>query len=454
MRFVKPLLLVKPVHPAMESRAARHLAVLGRQLAPQATAAVPQASPRRLLEGYKVVELATVVAAPGSCAVLADLGADVLKIENPADPDTTRGWIKGDDPNKTADPIKKTGSHFTQLNRGKRAMALNYHSPEGLRILKQLMAGADVFVTNVRNQSLKKLGLDYESVSKELPQLVYAHLSAWGRAGPRKDDPGYDAGAFWAYSGLMELHRSDDDASMPRFPWSFGDNTTSMQLVAGIALALLHRNQTGEGQLVDAALMRSGIWVLSHPIAVNAGGFRDANGQQHHGIRSTTKLGERRGTITFSPFRCKDDRWVQMLGMETGRHWEKTMKALGIEGQIKLSSKTDWREAMAIADKAFATKTYAEWHEIFKAADVWHCPINQYEDLLDDEQANAAGAFAEVPGLQHKLVKAPFQLSSQAGKDNPQGPAPSFGEHTSAVLASLGYTPEDEERLRLQKVVK
>merc|ERR1712216_633329 len=137
--------------------------------------------------------------------------------------------------------------------------------------------------------------------------------------------------------------------------------------------------------------------------------------------------------------------------MEVGRHWEKTMKALGIEDDVKLSSKTDWVASMAIADAAMAKRTYAEWHTIFEAADVWHCPINKYEDLMDDPQANAAGTFAEVPGLSHKLIKAPFQLSSQAGNDDPRGPAPSLGEHTSAVLTELGYGPEDIAKLRREE---
>jgi len=409
------------------------------------------ATGKRLLEGIKVVELATVVAAPACCAILADLGADVLKIENPDIPDTTRGWIKMDDPAKTPDPVRMTGSHFSQLNRGKSSITLNYQEPEGLQILKRLMAGADIFVTNVRNKSLKKLGLDYESVSKDMPQLIYGHLSAWGQEGPKKDDPGYDFGAFWAYSGIMDLARYDDDAGMPRFVASIGDNTTAMQLVAGLALALLHRQITGEGQFVDAALLRSGIWSLSHPISCRFGGSSWASGKKNEGVRGPWETGP---PITMGVFRCKDDRWIQLLGMEAGKHWNKTLAALGIPGKIKLNSKTNFAVAREEATAIIRQKTYAEWHDIFDAADVWHSPVNRFEDIPDDPQANAVGAFREVPGLRHKLIGIPVQLSSQAGKDGPRGPAPAFGEHTAAVLADLGYSLQDVEQLRQRKIVK
>ena len=145
-----------------------------------------------------------------------------------------------------------------RFNRGKQGMTLNYGTAEGLKIMKQLLSTADVFITNVRNKSLIKAGLDYESLKGEFPTLVYGHLSAWGLDGPQKDDPGYDFGAFWGYTGVMEIARSSDDSPMPRFPGAIGDNTTSMQMVAGVALALFHRQNTGQGQLVDAALVRSG----------------------------------------------------------------------------------------------------------------------------------------------------------------------------------------------------
>jgi crotonobetainyl-CoA:carnitine CoA-transferase CaiB-like acyl-CoA transferase len=160
----------------------------------------------KLLAGVRVLELATVVAAPSACAILADLGADVLKIENAGAPDYVRAFSKRDDPQHTADPDHLAeedgfiGSGFTQFNRGKRALALDYRTPAGLKILKQLLAQTDVLVTNVRLKGLERGGLDYNTLKAEYPALIFAHLSAWGLTGPRQDDPGYDVGAFFAYT--------------------------------------------------------------------------------------------------------------------------------------------------------------------------------------------------------------------------------------------------------------
>jgi crotonobetainyl-CoA:carnitine CoA-transferase CaiB-like acyl-CoA transferase len=166
---------------------------------------VPQntvAGPQKILQGYKVVELATVVAGPTAAAMLADLGASVIKVENPDRPDEVRGYD-----GETA-ATAKPGGLFQQYNRGKRGITLNIQKPGGIAVLKQLLADADVFVTNVRLHSLKKLGLDYDSLKNEFPQLVYGQLSAWGLQGEKAKDPGYDFGAFWAYSGVMEAIRS------------------------------------------------------------------------------------------------------------------------------------------------------------------------------------------------------------------------------------------------------
>eukprot|EP00656_Telonema_subtile_P029841 TRINITY_DN32907_c0_g1_i1.p1 TRINITY_DN32907_c0_g1~~TRINITY_DN32907_c0_g1_i1.p1 ORF type:complete len:367 (-),score=93.97 TRINITY_DN32907_c0_g1_i1:96-1196(-) len=351
--------------------------IIARQLAPAPAAST--ATPR-LLEGLRVLELATVVAAPSAGAILCDLGASVIKVEHPKAPDYVRAWRKRDEPSQTADPEhfgQGVGSGFTQFNRGKRGITLDYSKPEGLAILKELLGLSDVFITNVRLKALHKYGLDYQSLCGEFPRLIYAHLSAWGQHGPRRDDPGYDVGAFYAYSGLMELCRSSDEAPLPRYPAAFGDALTGTQLVAGIALALLHRKQTNCGQLVDVSLLRAGVWSMSHPIVAHAAGNGFAAGPKPH-IRGSTVIGERASFVTDGAFKCKDGRWVLLLGIESKRHWTKTIRVLGLE---QLPDKwpgprgLDWVAATAMADQVFAQKTYGEWHQLFEAADIWHTPI-------------------------------------------------------------------------------
>ena len=294
----------------MERRAARRAAAIGGHIRGSPSSGAGAATPphnSRLLAGVRVLELATVVAAPSACAILADLGADVLKIENAAAPDYVRAFSKRDDPAHTADPARLAeedgfvGTGFTQFNRGKRAMALNYSTPAGRAILMQLLAEADVLVTNVRLKGLRNAGLDYDSLKDEFPSLVFAHLSAWGLTGPRQDDPGYDIGAFFAYTGMMELSRSSDEAPLPRMPPAYGDLLTGGQLVAGIALALLHKKDTGQGQLVDVSLLRAGVWAMSHVLTSHAANNPFAAGPSP-AIRGTRVLGERKSMITDGTF--------------------------------------------------------------------------------------------------------------------------------------------------------
>ena len=209
--------------------ARRRLHHLQAHLRPHTTAASPTSN--KLLAGLRVIELATVIAAPCACALLADMGAEVIKIEDPRAPDIARSWGRGDAKELTADPqlqasIGGGGSAFVNINRGKKALALNPTTVKGNALLKQLISTADIFVTNVRQKSLIKMGLDYNTLSTLFPTLIYGHLSAWGRSGPMANDPGYDFGAFWAHTGVQEIIRSGPDAPMPRFPGGVGDYTT------------------------------------------------------------------------------------------------------------------------------------------------------------------------------------------------------------------------------------
>ena len=196
------------------------------------------------------------VAAPSCCAVLADLGATVIKVERQGIGDTWRL----DRAHLTPDSAWEGGPHFANNNRGKQSVQLDVKDPLHLAAMKKLISTADVFVTNVRSRALDRAGLGYPALSKQFPSLIYAILTAWGLEGPRADDPGYDVGAFWAATGLQDFSKPADDGHVGQFPPAIGDHLTAMQLVAGVALGLFHRARTGRGQLVDTALLRSGIW--------------------------------------------------------------------------------------------------------------------------------------------------------------------------------------------------
>lgn len=380
----------------------------------------------------------------------------------------TRGWGGGDDPERTASPelhqhlrAKRGGggSAYVQTNRGKRSLLVDVQKPAGAAVLRRLLASADVFITNVRTRSLQKTGLDYESLAPEFPRLVYAHLTAFGRVGPKVNDPGYDYGAWWAHTGIMDLVRSSDEGDMPRFPGGIGDNSTAVQLAGYIGLALFHRERTGKGQLVDASLFRSGIAAIAQPLIMFAGGNSWARSVGPTHIRATTKPGERATMITNAFFRCKDGTYVQLLGEDVRRHLRNTLAALDLTYTDLFGSerpdwsKVDWTAATRMAERVVASRSYQEWFPIFERHNVWFARIQRFENMFSDEQAVASGIFAQdVPGVRHPLIRSPVQLS--ADQAQPRGSAPAFGEHTLEVLREAGFSEGELQRLHEDGVVK
>ncbi len=273
-----------------------------------------------------------------------------------------------------------------------------------------------------------------------------------------KNDPGYDFGAFWAHTGVMDIIRSHENAPMPRFPGGVGDFTTGSQLFGGILGALYHRERTGEGQLVDAALLRAGVWFLSQSIMQGAGGNWWALNENGPGIRETTELGKRRTNITNAPFKCKDSKWIQLMGLERQRHMPATLRALELKpediynGASKPNKTTDWAYATSVVDDRMMTKTSDEWGEIFTKEGVWWKKINRFNDMMTDEQANAADCFVEVPGIRHKVIGTPFIMSKVNSK--PISGAPIFGADTINVMKKMLNKTDDEiSRLREKKVL-
>jgi crotonobetainyl-CoA:carnitine CoA-transferase CaiB-like acyl-CoA transferase len=448
------------------------LARLAGHLRPAPTAATAIAD-TRVLAGIRVVELATIIAAPACAAVMADMGADVIKIEAPT----------GDFWRRSALPMQRGtgrqwGSYFDNHNRGKKSVVLDIATDEGLRALLALIAEADVFVTNVRRAGLVRKGLDYEQLAAAHPRLIYAHLTAWGRDGPGAGQPGYDAGAFWAGSGMMDLvrryfpsflvlllshdlllhlipshfstcvmdlMRSDDAAPPPRFPGGVGDHTAAIQLAMGVFAALYHRERTGAGQLVDASLQRAGIWTMSVPLLSAALG----NAEDPRSRR------EDAGTPTFSSYRCADGAWIYLLGLEIRKHLPAVVKALGLEAKLAadplLATQAlqlrNRRELIRAFDEAFATRDAAAWERRFQAHGVWFCKVLRLEEVLADEQAKAAGAFHYgVEGVGHELVAVPVNLSCSE-QHVPRGRAPSLGAHTAEVLGRLPLAAADVQVL-------
>lgn len=381
-----------------------------------------------VLNGIRVVELATVVAAPSCGALLCDFGANVVKVESP----------KGDPWRKEAVVLAPKGETFGNLfensNRGKMSVVLNLKEEKDVSLLLEMLRSADVFLTNVRTRALNKLGLNWERLRHKFPRLIYAQLTAWGRTGPKRDEAGYDAGAFWAATGIQDITRASDDAPPSRYPGGIGDHTTGLAMLAGISMALFSRERTGKGQLVDASLLRTGAWVNSVPLMLASG----ANG--HRGAR-----GQRRGRAdysnpTFNAYRTKDGVWIQLLGLETARHLRPTLECLQLDHLLSKASFSSLkmvlrnrRELMAAMSEKFASQNMAHWESSLRAHNVWFTPMRRFEEVMSSDDLIVSGGVDNVQGISHGLVSSPVKLSAYDHRS--RGRAPKLGAHTEQVLS-------------------
>ena len=393
-----------------------------------------------LLEGIRVVEVGVWVAGPAAAGVLADWGAEVIKIEPP-----------------TGDPMRRafqalagidlpSSPPFNQDNRGKKSVVLDLRSDEGSRLARRLIGEADVFLTNLRHRALLRLGLDYASLSADQPRLIYTHVTGYGQEGPDRDRAGYDIGSFWARSGIARL-LAPADADPVGSRGGFGDHITASHALAGTLAALLHRERTGKGQLVDACLLRSGIYTIGWDISL----------QLELGIGLSP--GKRSQSIvpTVTNYRAGDGEWVWLLGVEADRHWPRMVAALELEDLEKdprFSDAAKRREnaeaLMALLDAQFAKRPLSEWTERFDAVDLWWAPVQTPEQVVNDPQAQAAGAFVDIPSPDGngsvRSVAAPVQFSGASTR--PRSGVPELGAHTEEVLGGLGLSDEEIRSLR------
>ncbi|MFJ9907972.1 CaiB/BaiF CoA transferase family protein [Streptomyces sp. NPDC101152] len=382
----------------------------------------------RPLEGFSVVELGMWVAAPAAATMLADWGADVIKVEAP-----------------TGDPNRYTLRHvgqdidsappFETDNRGKRGIVLDLRSEDGKQILERLLERADVFVTNLRPGALERLGLDPEELRERHPRLVVGTLTGYGWAGAERDRAGYDVSAFWARPGIAAMLNPAGEPP-PGIRPGLGDRTAAANLVAGVLAALLRRERTGEGGVVDVSLLRSGTYANGNDLAL----------QNFFGRRGRTRPRTEHESPLYNCYRAADDRWFWLVGLEGGRHWPGVVKALGREDlsdderfATGKARRGHVRELIAVFDEEFAKRPLEEWAARFDAEGVWWAPVQTLAEVSADPQAEAVGAFVEQPGMGDapplRTVATP--VSFWGVDDKPRAGAPMLGEHTDDVLREL-----------------
>jgi crotonobetainyl-CoA:carnitine CoA-transferase CaiB-like acyl-CoA transferase len=386
-------------------------------------------TPQQPMAGVRVVELAVVIAGPAAGAMLADWGADVIKVES----------REGDPGRGNTEP-----SYFDLDNHDKRSICLDLKLDEGRRIFLQLLETADVLITNLRPAALQKLELDYASLADRFPRLVYASITGYGAGAPEK--PGYDIGAFWSRSGIAMALTPQGQAPPVSRP-GLGDHSTGLATVAGIAGALFQRERTGRGTLVSTSLLRTGIYVLSSDLNAQMAGARPGGGL-HRALYNPL----------LACYYSQDGHWFWLLGLQAMRHWPGLTRALNRpdlaaderfathEGLVR------HREAvMALLDEAFAQWTMAQLAEAFAREDVWWDPVQDFEGSVQDPIALAAGAFPASAADSGHTVASPIDFGGQLPRGT--GRSPETGEHTEQLLLDLGYEWDDIARLQADGVI-
>jgi crotonobetainyl-CoA:carnitine CoA-transferase CaiB-like acyl-CoA transferase len=379
------------------------------------------------MEGVNVVELGVWVAGPATGGILADWGADVIKIEPPTgDPGRLFGRMLGLDVD--------TSPPFEMDNRSKRSIVLDLATEDGRTAALELISGADVFVTNLRPGALRRLGLDFESVAPGNARLVYGLITGYGETGPDADRAAYDVAAFWSRGGLAHLLTRPGDTP-PFQRGGMGDHTAGMTLAAAICAALLARDRTGTGQLVTTSLYRQGAYTVSF----------DLNTYLMSGQPIAIGQRESMGNPCMNNYAAGDGRRFWIVGLEADRHWPALCRAVG---------HTDWLtdprfssarsravnavELIGELDQIFATKPLDEWAEIFtREPDFFWSPVNSIEDVIADEQFHAAGGMVDVPDGQGAVPMVATPADFHGTPWAPRSAAPKLGEHTDEILAEL-----------------
>ena len=395
----------------------------------------------------KVIDCASYIAAPVAATLLADFGADVVKIEP----------LSGDPHRSLVDLLglaEKPGNFVWELaSRHKRSLALDLKHPDGQAVLQRLVAQADVFITNLPLPVRGRLGIDAQRLRALNPRLVYASMTAYGEAGPEAAKSGFDVTAYWARSGLMDLVRNDEAVPPAKSVAGMGDHPSATTLFAGIAMALYRRERTGQGAQVSTSLLANGVW--SNAIQVQA---------QLSGARFQPREGRHRAPNPLSnTYRCRDGRWLSLVVLNEARQVPALLTALGrddLHADPRFASGEACRAAaadvIALFDEAIARHDLATWRQRLDAAGITFGVVGTLADVDDDEQMRASGALVDdgdaEAGRPDLRVANPLQLDGVAPR--PPQPAPALGQHSLQVLREAGLTEEQIGLLVAKGVVQ
>lgn len=403
---------------------------------------------KNLLEGVKVIELATFIAAATAGRFMADLGADVIKVEA-ANGDPLRYTAASEGrPN-----IPNENTTWDLENANKRGISLNTKDPAGKEAFLKLVKSADILITNWRPQALERSGLDYENLKKVNPALVYGMCSGYGEKGPDKDLPGFDFTAFFARGGYLETLRPKGSQPMNVIP-GLGDHNVGMALCAGLLAAFHSAQKTGQGELVTTSLFQTALYNIS--IAAQASQYTETFRRYPISMREAANP-------CNTCWKTKDDRYIQTVFPGYNVYSQRFLTAIGRpdlaqdEDYWKIENLVEKNLGTSLYDmvmEAMSKKTAAEWKVILTEADIPFSLAQSLEELLVDEQAWANECFYEMTyenGNKRTLVRPPVNFANMGTPEYKRGPR--IGEHGAEVLKDIGYSDAEIKQMLENKAM-
>ncbi len=405
----------------------------------------------QILKGIRVIDAASFIAAPASATIMADFGADVIKIEPVGRGDPYRTSLSG-----PGYPDSKIASWFVD-NRNKRGVALDLKSDSGQEVLRRLCETADVFITNMPLGPRERLAIRYEDIAAINPKIIYAVVSAYGENGPEAQRTGFDSTAYWARSGLMDLVKPAPDSAPARSMPGMGDHPTATALFGAIMLALYRRAATGEGGMVSTSLLANGLW--SNAISVQ--NTLCGSVVMHRPPR------DKADNALNNFYVSRDGRWFHLIMITGEGRFADLAAALGapeLAEDPRFSSpekrQEHVKELIPVFDALFAARDGADIRRILTEGGFTFGETHPVGDALTDQQMQEGGGFRrvaenlkETDGLQkvEYVVDSPIEVSG-AVKTTPVAP-PQHGEHTNDILREAGYSDADIEALREKAII-